>query len=76
MVAVISFHFSSFECLFHHHGHGVYSKGVAGFQVRAGGSMEPPKSGGGGWEKGSTDRHHKSVFLNSGAKGAENFFGH
>ena len=30
--------------------------------------------GGGAWEKGSIDRHHKSVIMNTGAKGAEIFF--
>ena len=39
--------------------------GMSGLQV-----------GGGGWEKGSIDRHHLSVIMNSGAEGADNFFEH
>ena len=35
------------------------SLGMSGFHFRGGGSIEPPKTGGGGvWEKGSIDRHH------------------
>ena len=39
-----------------------------------GGSIEPPKFWGGVWEKGSIDRHHYLVIMDSGAKGAEKFF--
>ena len=40
--------------------------GISGLQVRGGGSIEPPKSGGGGFsEKGSIDRHHQSVLMSS-----------
>ena len=49
----------------------------------AGGGAVPPPPGPppplpmfGAGEKGSIDRHHKSVVLNSGAKGAENIFEH
>ena len=47
---------------------------MSGLQVRGGGgSIEPPKSRGAVWEKGSIDRHHESVIINSGAKGAKIF---
>ena len=53
-------------------------KGHTGFSSEGGGgrSIEPPKSGVGVREKGSIDRHHQSVIMNTGAEGAENVFEH
>ena len=59
---------------------GILGFQVGGFSSGGGGvQLSPPKLGGGGgqgWEKGSIDRYHKSIILNTGAKGAEKIFEH
>ena len=49
--------------------------GMSGLQVREGGVNRASKIWR-VWEKGSIERHHQSVIINSGAEGAEIFFDH
>ena len=45
-------------------------------EIYAGHTGLSSEGGLGGWEKGSIDRHHQSVIMNTGAEGAEFFFEH